>query len=181
MVDTVLGVSVTPTNVRSVLVEGLSADGATLDHDEYDVFEEVGAALRRARDDAEADGQLVGSIGVTWSDDAELETSVVLDGIARAGLTDVTPVPLSEAVEALARSIGRVTGYQRTALCVVEPGTAAVAVVDADQDSVDFLLSHEVDAESTLVDWVDRVAGRRGPRRGLAARRAFRGRFGCRP
>lgn len=152
--DTVLGVSVTPTNVRSVLVEGVSADGATLDHDEYDVFEEVGAALRRIRDNAEADGKSVASIGVTWSDDAELETSVVLDGIARAGLTGVSAVPLSEAVEALARSIGRVTGYQRTALCVVEPGTAALAIVDGSQDSADFSLSHEVDGESTLIDWV---------------------------
>lgn len=152
--NTVLGVSVTPTNVRSVLVEGSSADGATLDHDEYDVFEEVGDALRRARDDAEAADQTVSSIGVTWSDDAELEASVVLDAMARAGLTGVSAIPLSEAVEALASSIGRVIGYQRTALCVVEPDTAAIAVVDTADDSVDVLISHAIDSEGALIDWV---------------------------
>jgi hypothetical protein len=162
-VDTVLGVSVTPTNVRSVLVDGASADGATLGHDQYDDFEEVGAALRRTRDAAEAAGRSVGSIGVTWSDDAELQTSVVLESMGRAGLTDVNAVPLSEAVEALARSIGRVTGHQRTALCVVEPGTAALAVVDADQDSVDVLVSHEVDADSVLIDWVTSSLGADDP------------------
>jgi len=153
-VDTVLGVAVTPTNVRSVLVEGHSADGATLEHDEYDAFEEVGAALRRARDDAEADGQSVGSIGVTWSDDAELEAASVLDGMARAGLTDVTAVPLSEAVEVLAGSIGRVIGYQRTALCVVEPSTAVIGIVDSSDDSVDILISHDIDSDTALIDWV---------------------------
>lgn len=151
---TVLGVSVTPANVRSVLVEGRGADGATLDHDEYDVFEEVGAALRRAHDEAEADDQSVSSIGVTWSDDAELEASMVLDGMARAGLTGVSAVPLSDAVEALASSIGRVIGYQRTALCVVEPDTAAIAVVDTADDSVDVLISHAIDSEGALIDWV---------------------------
>lgn len=151
---TVLGVSVTPTTVRSVLVEGRGADGATLGHDEYDVLEEVGAALRRARDEAEADDQAVSSIGVTWSDDAELEASTVLDGMARAGLTGVSAVPLSEAVEALASSIGRVIGYQRTALCVVEPETAAIAVVDTADDSVDVLISHAIDSEGALIDWV---------------------------
>ncbi|ANW64876.1 hypothetical protein BCA37_15945 [Mycobacterium sp. djl-10] len=152
--DTVLGVSVTPTNVRSVLVEGRCADGATLDHDEYDVFDEVGSALKQARDEAEADDQFVASIGVTWSDDAELEASVVLDAMARAGLTGVSAVPLSEAVEALANSIGRVIGYQRTALCVVEPDTAALAVVDAGEESVDVLISHAIDTEGALIDWV---------------------------
>lgn len=155
--DTVLGVSVTPTNVRSVLVEGSSADGATLDHEEFDVFDEVGAALKRASDEAEADGQSVGSIGVTWSDDAELEASAVLDSMARAGLTDVTAVPLSEAVETLAASIGRVVGYQRTALCVVEPSTAVMAVVDAGEDSVDILISHAIDSDDALIDWVSAV------------------------
>ncbi|CAN5868482.1 hypothetical protein BH10ACT9_BH10ACT9_10710 [soil metagenome] len=152
--DTVLGVSVTPANVRSVLVEGRSADGATLDHEEYDVFEEVGAALRRVSDEAEADGQSLGAIGVTWTDDAELEASSVLDGMARAGLTDVTAVPMSEAAEALAGSIGRVIGYQRTALCVVEPSIAMIAVVDSVHDSVDILVSHAIDSDTALIDWL---------------------------
>ena len=37
-VETVLGLSVTSTNVQTVLVEGRDADGITLEHDEFDVF-----------------------------------------------------------------------------------------------------------------------------------------------
>ncbi len=35
--DIVLGVSMTPTTVRMVLVEGARADGLTVDHDVFDV------------------------------------------------------------------------------------------------------------------------------------------------
>ena len=35
--DIVLGVSMTPTTVRMVLVEGENADGITVDHDVFDV------------------------------------------------------------------------------------------------------------------------------------------------
>ena len=35
--DIVLGVSMTPTTVRMVLVEGENADGVTVDHDVFDV------------------------------------------------------------------------------------------------------------------------------------------------
>ena len=36
-VECVLGVSLTPTTVRMVLVEGAAADGATVDHDSVDI------------------------------------------------------------------------------------------------------------------------------------------------
>ena len=35
--DIVLGVSMTPTTVRMVLVEGEKADGSTVDHDAFDI------------------------------------------------------------------------------------------------------------------------------------------------
>ena len=40
--DIVLGVSMTPTTVRMVLVEGEKADGATVDHDVFDVAPDDG-------------------------------------------------------------------------------------------------------------------------------------------
>lgn len=45
MVGIVLGVSMTPTKVRMVLVEGESADGVTVDEEDFD----VDTAHRRAR------------------------------------------------------------------------------------------------------------------------------------
>ena len=47
--DIVLGVSMTPTTVRMVLVEGAKADGLTVDHDSFDVAVNEGSATRGRR------------------------------------------------------------------------------------------------------------------------------------
>ena len=81
--DIVLGVSMTPTTVRMVLVEGDKADGVTVDHDVFDVTAIEGSAhferrpIRSSprssvpgRAPSPAGHHLV-STGVTWSDRAE--------------------------------------------------------------------------------------------------------------
>ena len=47
-VDIVLGVSMTPTTVRMVLVEGEKADGVTVDHDVFDITPGDGSATSNA-------------------------------------------------------------------------------------------------------------------------------------
>jgi hypothetical protein len=47
-VDIVLGVSMTPTTVRMVLVEGEKADGVTVDHDVFDITGIEGSATSSA-------------------------------------------------------------------------------------------------------------------------------------
>ena len=42
--DIVLGVSMTPTTVRMVLVEGEKADGSIVDHDTFDIAVDDGSA-----------------------------------------------------------------------------------------------------------------------------------------
>ena len=78
--DTVLGLSMTPTTVGLVLVQGDGVDGATKGHDTFEVrrggfspvttSEFVAEALSRTQ--AIAGGQRLQSIGVTWSDDASV-------------------------------------------------------------------------------------------------------------
>ena len=46
--DTVLGVSMAPTAVRMVLVEGENGDGATVDEDNFDVASDDDAATTSA-------------------------------------------------------------------------------------------------------------------------------------
>lgn len=46
--DIVLGVSMTPATVRMVLVEGEKADGATVDHDVFDVSADEDSATSGA-------------------------------------------------------------------------------------------------------------------------------------
>ena len=48
--DIVLGVSMTPTIVRMVLVEGENADGVIVDHDVFDISAVDGSATSSAAD-----------------------------------------------------------------------------------------------------------------------------------
>jgi hypothetical protein len=167
-VDTVLGLSVTPTNVQTVLVEGQSADGATLERDEFEVLPGDGAPATRASEQvaeavlsiAEASGHRLHAIGMTWSDDADMEALRLLDSLAELGLDNVVAVKLPEAAEALACSIGRVIGYQRTAVCVVEPETVILSLVDTFDGEVETLVSRAIDSNERLIQWVTAIFGR---------------------
>ncbi len=140
--ETVLGLSMTPpTTVGLVLVEGDGVEGATKGHDAFEVrrggfsppvttSEFVAEALSRTQ--AIADGQRLQSIGVTWSDDASVEASLLLDSLADCGFDNVIPpIRLPEATEAFARGIGQVIGSDVTAVCVVEPEAIVALIVDA--------------------------------------------------
>jgi hypothetical protein len=167
-VDTVLGLSVTPTNVQTVLVEGQGADGATLERDEFEVLPGDGAPAARASEQvaeavlsiAEAEGHRLHAIGVTWSDDADMEALRLLDSLAELGLDNVVAVKLPEAAEALACSIGRVIGYERTAVCVVEPETVILSLVDTFDGEVETLMSRAIDSNERLIQWVTAIFGR---------------------
>ena len=164
--ETVLGLSVTATNVQTVLVEGRDADGATLEHDELAVFAR-GASPARASEQvaeavlsiAEADGHQLHAIGVTWSQDADLEAALVLDSLAGAGFENVVAVQLPQAAEALARSIGRVIGYERTAVCVVEHNAVVLSLVDTLGGEVETLVNRAI-GDGDLLDWVSSVFDR---------------------
>lgn len=161
--DTVLGLSVTPTNVQTVLVEGRSGDGATLGHDAFDAS--GGGPVTRASDQvaeavlsiANADGHRLHAIGVTWSDDADLEASLLLDSLTELGLANVVAVQSPRAAEALARSIGRMCGYQRTAVCVLEPDTVIVSSVDTYDGSGETSVNHDIDSDEQLVAYLRSV------------------------
>jgi hypothetical protein len=163
-VDTVLGLSVTATNIQTVLVEGRSADGATLEHDAFDVVADAESPNRASEQVAEAvlslaetDGHRLHAIGVTWSEDADREASLVIDSLAGLGFANVVAVRSPRAVEALTRSIGRMIGYQRTAVCVLEPDTAILSLVDTHDGEVETVVSHTVDSDEQLAVWLESI------------------------
>lgn len=168
--DTVLGLSMTPTTVGLVLVEGDGADGATKDHDTFEVrrggfspvttSEFVAEALSRTQ--AIAGGQRLQSIGVTWSDDAAVEASLLLDSLADSGFDNIIPIRLPEATEAFARAIGAVIGSQVTAVCVVEPDAVVALSVDTLQNSVQTAVSYDLATEQDLIGWLADVSNRDG-------------------
>ena len=167
----VLGLSVTPTTVGFVLVEGRGADGVTLDRDAFGVraargvtavtvSKHVATAMLRTEAVAAAGGHRLVSIGVTWSDEADWEGSVLLESLIESGIDNVVAVGLPEATEALARGIGRVVDYRKTAVCVVEPGAVMALEVDSGHGAVQTAVNHAVDSEAALVHWLTSVLRR---------------------
>ena len=132
--DIVLGVSMTPSAVRMVLVEGENADGPSLDHDAFDIPVTGSAAISAApqqivdailgtQESAMEGGHRLTSIGVAWTDHAAAGT---LRGLLRAQrLDEVVLVSELHAASSLAQAIGQTVGYERTALLFVERDTAA--------------------------------------------------------
>jgi hypothetical protein len=166
--DAVLGLSMTPTTVGLVLVEGHEADGATMDKDEFAVndrglasavntSEKAAAAVMRTEAIAAARGHRLHSIGVTWSEDADTEASLLLESLSESGFENVVAVRLPEATEALARGIADVIGYDITAVCVIEPDAVIVLVVDTTDGAVQTAINHAVTTDEDLARWLSSI------------------------
>jgi hypothetical protein len=144
-VETVLGVSMAPTAVRMVLVEGQNADGATVDEDNFAVANsedpatfsapnQVVAAILGTREGAHEAGYDLLSTGVTWSDQGE--AAELRDALAARKVENVMLVSSFLAAAALAQSMGSAIGYARNALLYVEPDSATLAVVNTSDGSI---------------------------------------------
>jgi hypothetical protein len=156
----------TPTAVGLVLVEGHGAEGEIMDQAAFDVptrrgataistSEYVAGAMSRTR--AMANGHRPHAIGVTWSDESELEASLLLKSLTDAGFDNIVAVRSPEAGEALARGIGRAVGYEQTAVCLLEPDFVAVSMVDTYDGAVETVAHHDHDTEGGLIDWLSDV------------------------
>lgn len=177
--DIVLGVSLTPTTVRMVLVEGEKGDGAIVDHDVFEVSgsddsampsaaDQVVQAMLGTQESAEAGGHHLKSIGVTWTD--HTEASALRDALAARGINDVMLVSELHAAGALAQAAGRAVGYGSTALLFLNRDTATLSVVRGDDGSVVKVLSrslHSADAMAVLGDMAAAVAGQGTPPEGM--------------
>lgn len=168
--DAVLGLSVTPSAVGLVLVEGQDADGATVDRDAIEIpgrrstpqqtSDEAAAAVLRAEALAATRGHRLHCIGVTWSDDADIEASLLLKSLSDCGFDNVVPVRLPEASEALAWGVAEVIGNDVTAVCVIESDTVIALVVHAREGAVQTAVNHSVASEEALVHWLSAVFSR---------------------
>ena len=143
--DTVLGVSMAPTTVRMVLVEGENADGVTVDEENFGVADgedpatfsapnQVVAAILGTREGADEAGYQLLSTGVTWTD--QQEAAELRDVLTARKVENVMLVSAFLAAAALAQSMGSATGYARTALLYIEPDSATLAVVETTDGSI---------------------------------------------
>lgn len=174
--DAVLGVSLTPSTVGLVLVEGQEADGATVDHETFDirdleplaladVTERVVAAVARAEAVAADRGHRLQSIGVTWSDGADIEASQLLTALSEAGFANVLPIRFPQATDTLARGIAGVVGFDTTAVCVIEPELVLALTASPGDGPVRTAQIHGIETVQELTDWLRRqfAAGRPRP------------------
>jgi hypothetical protein len=143
--DTVLGVSMAPTAVRMVLVEGENGDGATVDEDNFGVAadydaatvsaaDQVVSAILGTREGAAEGGYKLASTGVTFTD--PIEAAVLRDALAAHKIENVMLVSAFLAAAALAQAVGNQTNYAQTALLYIEPDTATLAVVNSADGSI---------------------------------------------
>lgn len=143
--DTVLGVSMAPTAVRMVLVEGQGGDGATVDEDEFPIAaddgaapisaaEQVVSAILGTKEGAAEGGYELSSTGVTFSDPAE--AAALRDALAAHKIENVMLVSSFLAAAALTQAVGNYTNYAQTALLFIEPDAATLAVVDSADGSI---------------------------------------------
>jgi hypothetical protein len=168
VVGIVLGVSMAPTKVCMVLVEGENADGVTVDQDNFDVAAgssaptaptQVISAILGTRESAAEGGFQLLSTGVTWTD--PVEAAALRDALIAHKVENVMLVSAFMAAAALAQAVGDATNYAHTALLFVEPFTATLAVVDSADGSIAEAKRHLLpeDEDQAVAQLVEIVSG----------------------
>jgi hypothetical protein len=171
-VQTVLGLSMTSTSLGWVILDRQGPDASTLDHDAFDVRSTAdgttpdpsqhAAAARGVQAIATASGHKVGAVQVTWSEDMEAAAVDLLKSLADSGFDNVLTVPLNQAAQSWGVEVGRANEHQKTALCILEPGTATVMVVATGAGSVHTAVTNTRDHPSDLIAWLTTVFNRDG-------------------
>jgi hypothetical protein len=163
--DTVLGLSLTSTSVGWVLAEGRDADGAILDHDDFDVdptaglqavytSEQASAAVLDAQAAAAGFDQRLHVVGVTWSDESAAEAALLVESLTDAGFDNIIPVRLHDACDMLARAIAPVVGYDQVAVCVLDGDSTIVVMVDAEDGEPQTAIKQLSGGPGHLVHWL---------------------------
>ncbi|WP_179476291.1 DUF7159 family protein [Mycolicibacterium vinylchloridicum] len=167
--DIALGVSMTPTTVRMVLVEGEKADGVTVDNDTFDITtgegtataaEQVVAAILGTRESATEGGHRLVSTGVTWTDHAT--AAGLRDALKARNIDDVLLVSELHAAGALAQAVGQTVGYDRTALMLLDRDTATVAVVETAGGAIVKVQTESLHAQDAVAELQRMIADLEG-------------------
>jgi hypothetical protein len=167
-VDIVLGVSIAPETVRMVLVEGVNADGVTLDEDNFDVVAGDGSAtpaaadqaivaIQGTRESAAEGGYRLTSTGVTWT--APAQAAALRDALGSDVVGPIMLVSPLLAAAALAQTVGAALGYANTALLFVEADSATLAAVNTSDGSIVDLHRRLVHSPQATAELAEMVAG----------------------
>ncbi|MEH3143638.1 MAG: hypothetical protein PGN37_26570 [Mycobacterium kyogaense] len=134
--DLVLGLSMTSSSVRWVLVEGTAGDGATIDRGSVDRAGVDAGALLDSLIGEDASRRLH-AVGLTWCSSAESTASAVWQALTDRGVENVIAVSDIEAAETLALGIAEVAGHERVIVYVAEPAASVLVGVTPDGVTAD--------------------------------------------
>ncbi len=170
--DIVLGVSMAPSAVRMVLVEGQNADGVTVDQDDFEIdaggsaSDRVVSAILGTRESAQQGGYRLASTGVAVPD--QVQATLLRDALTGRKVDNITLVSAFLAAAALAQTVAAAIGYARIALLLVQPDSASLAAVDAADGSISdvhrAVLPADDDAAIAELTALAAAAGRLSPR-----------------
>lgn len=160
--DLVLGVSMTSTALRFVLVEDATGDGATVDSGTLampassDSLDALVSAVSGEGRYAVAPGQRPLAAGVTWTESVTEQAVALMAALTARGARNVVALSPAESAAALAAGLADLAAQTDVAVCVAEPDAALVAVVTADTVHVDQVGRHDAD---TLAHRVQATVG----------------------
>ena len=166
--DIVLGVSMAPTSVRMLLVEGENADGLTVEDNNFDIATDDDAATLSASDQvisailgtqegATQAGHALTSTGITWTD--PVDAAALREALATRKIENVMLVSAFMAAAALTQMVGSTVGNAHTALLFLEPDTATLAVVDSADGSITDVHKELISGANTVAELAGMVAG----------------------
>jgi hypothetical protein len=167
-VDIVLGVSMAPTSVRMLLVEGENADGLTVEDNNFDIAtdddaatlsasDQVISAILGTREGATQAGHALTSTGITWTD--PVDAAALREALATRKIENVMLVSAFMAAAALTQMVGSTVGNAHTALLFLEPDTATLAVVDSADGSITDVHKELISGANTVAELAGMVAG----------------------
>jgi hypothetical protein len=104
----------------------------------------------------------VGAVQVTWSEDMEAAAADLLKSLADSGFDNVLTIPLNQAAQTWGIEVGHANEHNRTALCILEPGTATVMVVATCAGTVRTAVTNTRDHATDLVEWLTTIFNKDG-------------------
>ncbi len=166
--DIVLGVSMAPTSVRMLLVEGENADGVTVEDNQFSfaaaddaatlsAADQVISAILGTREGATEAGHALTSTGVTWTD--PVDAAALRDALATRKVENVMLVSSFMAAAALAQTVGCTVGDSHTALLFLEPDTATLAVIDSADGSISDVHKELMSGGHSVAELAEMVTG----------------------
>lgn len=174
ILDTVLGLAITPSTIGWVMADAGGSDCPTVIGDEMCVADgdagpdavalaaQASAVADQLRTMLAARGERLHGVAVAWSDDAAVGAALLLETLADAGFEHVVPVRYSQAARWLAAGIG--APHARAAVCVVEAEVATLVLPDQPDSGEAIVTACPINSVDDVTGWLAGVMAWRGQR-----------------